>query len=450
MDKFTKLIQVYDKLENINVLNVPHNDAFKKYKYPQLFYSGMGEEFVEKQEFDKINFDLNSETLYCYVLEPFGSFDNFLGKTNHSNQKGVFYKLSNKVLDTLRNKENFFLMIDSKHEGGWYDDYLIQIKLQLRELKIPINKLILLATHNWYVKSKDLNITERFTFGVPFNVVSFPTFILHKSQEMLKLNQYNNLDLKKYLSDKREYKFLNYNHRILKRQRIGLLFLMFKDNMFTDNLISFNFDFLEEKEQVKNLKYLDIASPEYEPLRNLISEDDWNIHFPKLLELNKNIVDSENPEELSGFGYEFPETYKKSYVSIVNESFFYERDDIRVVTEKSFKPFLHFHPFIVVGSPGTLSELKKWGFKTFDKWWDESYDDEIDAGTRFTKCYELIKKINNMSLDELHTMYLKMIPTLMHNFNLMKEYGKNIKDNYNLYYDKEILREVNENNKKYN
>ena len=67
MDKFTKLIQVYDKLENINVLNVPHYDAFKKYKYPQLFYSGMGEEFVEKQEFDKINFDLNSETLYCYV-----------------------------------------------------------------------------------------------------------------------------------------------------------------------------------------------------------------------------------------------------------------------------------------------------------------------------------------------------------------------------------------------
>ena len=225
---------------------------------------------------------------------------------------------------------------------------------------------------------------------------------------------------------------------------------MFKDNMFTDNLISFNFDFLEEKEQVKNLKYLDIASPEYEPLRNLISEDDWNIHFPKLLELNKNIVDSENPEELSGFGYEFPETYKKSYVSIVNESFFYERDDIRVVTEKSFKPLTHFHPFIVVGSPGTLSELKKWGFKTFDKWWDESYDDEIDNGTRFTKCYELIKKINNMSLDELHTMYLEMIPTLMHNFNLMKEYGKNIKDNYNLYYDKEILREVNENNKKYN
>ena len=198
MDKFTKLIQVYDKLGNINVLDVPHYDVFKKYKYPQLFYSGMGEEFVEKQEFDKINFDLNSETLYCYVLEPFGAFDNFLGKTNHNNEKGVFYKLSNKVLDTLRNKENFFLIIDSKHEGGWYDDYLIQIKLQLRELKIPINKLILLATHNWYVKSKDLNITERFTFEIPFNVVSFPTFILHKSQEMLKLNQYNNLDLKTY------------------------------------------------------------------------------------------------------------------------------------------------------------------------------------------------------------------------------------------------------------
>ena len=36
MGKFTKLIQVYDKLGNINVLDVPHYDVFKKYKHPHL------------------------------------------------------------------------------------------------------------------------------------------------------------------------------------------------------------------------------------------------------------------------------------------------------------------------------------------------------------------------------------------------------------------------------
>ena len=44
------------------------------------------------------------------------------------------------------------------------------------------------------------------------------------------------------------------------------------------------------------------------------------------------------------------------------------------VSEKTFKPILMNHPFIVHGSPGTLTYLHGLGFETFDHVIDESYD----------------------------------------------------------------------------
>jgi len=44
------------------------------------------------------------------------------------------------------------------------------------------------------------------------------------------------------------------------------------------------------------------------------------------------------------------------------------------VSEKTFKPILMNHPFIVHGSPGTLNYLHGLGFETFDHVIDESYD----------------------------------------------------------------------------
>jgi hypothetical protein len=67
----------------------------------------------------------------------------------------------------------------------------------------------------------------------------------------------------------------------------------------------------------------------------------------------------------------------------------------------------------------TLKKLKEFGFKTFSDWWDESYDTEEDDSKRINKIFELIEHINTKSLDELKDMYISMIPTLQHNFDLL-------------------------------
>lgn len=48
--------------------------------------------------------------------------------------------------------------------------------------------------------------------------------------------------------------------------------------------------------------------------------------------------------------------------------------DMAVVTEKIFKSLFFGRPFLINGGPGCLRVLKKWGFKTCDFVFDESYD----------------------------------------------------------------------------
>ena len=65
-------------------------------------------------------------------------------------------------------------------------------------------------------------------------------------------------------------------------------------------------------------------------------------------------------------------------------------------------------PIIVVAPPYTLEYLKTFGIKTFDKWWDESYDREENHYQRIKKIFNLIDYINSKSIEELKIMYNEM------------------------------------------
>ena len=78
------------------------------------------------------------------------------------------------------------------------------------------------------------------------------------------------------------------------------------------------------------------------------------------------------------------------------------------VTEKTFKPIAHQHPFLVCGMKGTLAFLKENGFETYDHIFDESYDtlDFFDA--RLDDLYDNIKNFNKEKyLDPLTEQKIK-------------------------------------------
>ena len=106
---------------------------------------------------------------------------------------------------------------------------------------------------------------------------------------------------------------------------------------------------------------------------------------------------------------------QKAFCNIISETgFSKEMNDIRI-TEKTLLPIKSLQPFIIIGSYKILKYVKSLGFKTFEDFWDESYDDIEDDELRLETIFSLIKDINKKSLKELKDIYLKMIPTLLHN-----------------------------------
>jgi hypothetical protein len=60
------------------------------------------------------------------------------------------------------------------------------------------------------------------------------------------------------------------------------------------------------------------------------------------------------------------------------------------------------------------------GFKTFEPWIDESYDNEPDWITRLNMITDEIKKLSLHSIDRLHEMRDEMQEVLIHNKTLFK------------------------------
>lgn len=114
--------------------------------------------------------------------------------------------------------------------------------------------------------------------------------------------------------------------------------------------------------------------------------------------------------------------YANSFVDIVNETRFAQ--PTANFSEKVLQAIQYKKPFIVVAPPKTLEYIKSFGFKTFDNFWDESYDDTLNHGERLAKIFDLIENINNMSMMELRSMYDDMLNIVEHNFNIYKEFVK--------------------------
>lgn len=112
--------------------------------------------------------------------------------------------------------------------------------------------------------------------------------------------------------------------------------------------------------------------------------------------------------------------FQRAFLHIVTETVFYS-SKIHL-TEKIFRPIVFKRPFVLAGAAGNLKYLKKYGFETFNNWWDESYDDEIDDELRLNMITKIVQKLSTYTMDDLKDMYNEMLPILNYNYNHF--YGK--------------------------
>ncbi len=111
--------------------------------------------------------------------------------------------------------------------------------------------------------------------------------------------------------------------------------------------------------------------------------------------------------------------YNDVFCDIVTESRFAQ--PTANYSEKVYRPMFYKKPFIMVGPPHTLQYMKEQGFRTFDEFWDESYDIMEDHESRLFAIFKLIDQISKMSIGELKELYQKMLPIVEHNRKLLLE-----------------------------
>jgi hypothetical protein len=127
---------------------------------------------------------------------------------------------------------------------------------------------------------------------------------------------------------------------------------------------------------------------------------------------NSAIIDNVNCDLASA---DIPDFFYKALWNVVTETNFY--DEKLHLTEKIFKPIAIKRPFILVSAPGNLAYLKSYGFMSFDKWIDESYDTEPDPDIRLQMIVKEISKLCQLTKQELDTMYQEMQEVLEYNHN---------------------------------
>ncbi len=249
------------------------------------------------------------------------------------------------------------------------------------------------------------NIVDRMT-AIPY---------VHFEADMYNQSVRTNLDISvdKHLEYKKTNKIYNFNclQKRLRNHRIWFYIRLFEESLLENSLVSMNpFNtgnvFMENQHMPKD------------------RADRANAILPLLVHGKSNV------EFDDGFYIrrQHDQVCLDSWFTVISEASFADTDQQLFLSEKVFKPIICFHPFIILGNKGSLKELRSMGYKTFDGFIDESYDD-LSTFDRYEAILKEIKRIN--AIEDKLSWFESMRPILEHNYETLKKNSTSINPAFN-------------------
>ena len=160
--------------------------------------------------------------------------------------------------------------------------------------------------------------------------------------------------------------------------------------------------------------------------RQELNSKDFNLEFySKKLNVNRPTELLMPQGRYNNPNFEYSKTVRECFCSIVTETRFAQPTGN--FSEKTIDAINYENPFVLVAPPRTLEYLKKLGFKTFDQWWDESYDQEENHSERIKKIFKVIDYIDSLSLKQLNEIYQEIMPIIVHNKKIFYRFAHNRK-----------------------
>lgn len=375
--------------------------------------------------------DINYDTKFL-VIVSLGNLEAYIGKNE---SKAFLDYVEDKVLDFIRNGSGYILIcyyaeghIPKQH---YRDIHNILLKYDIPPTKcmfvssningkkqydnfchemptLTKEKIKILEVNHMFVSSVQVykHITESDNVG-PMNEI-WPykqSFFTEKEFD----------DLKDTI---REKYFLSYN-RVIREYRLALISMIYQMELDTKGIISLGAKSVDTEyggvwvnkitQFLKNKEENKVVSDSLKKLKPLYPIDaDGDIDANWIYEKDGTKIGG-----AVGQWSNFSHQYKRVYFNVVTESCYFE--DCIYMSEKTFKPISNLTPFIIVSTPHFLEKIKELGFKTFHPWIDESYDEEEDNDKRFFMILDEIKRLCDMSKEEIHKWYYEMEHILKHN-----------------------------------
>lgn len=98
--------------------------------------------------------------------------------------------------------------------------------------------------------------------------------------------------------------------------------------------------------------------------------------------------------------------YSASAIEVVLETLF--DDNRHHLTEKSLRPIATGRPFILAATPGSLSYLKSYGFKSFSPYINEEYDNIVDPKLRLEAIAAEMKRLSVLGSEEKINLWTEL------------------------------------------
>ena len=307
------------------------------------------------------------------------------------------------VIERIKNK-TAYILITLLFEGYLNDKFLSAMQEYFKYKNIPLTQIVYVTNCG---NGKDVyeNYCQRHNIVPEMHMEYLPVFRVDKTDIENALTKYS---LEGYTPGLKEKTFLCFNRRY-SDHRLLFFMMIVKRNLIDKFYMSMAAAQPEADRTFKtNAEYLIYRHNTY----GLTNEDidSCNSLLPLVLD-NDNF--NQYPMETAVDPVE--KFYKNSLINIINETYFF--NNIIHITEKTYKPIAFLQPFILLGAAGSLQHIKDMGFKTFDEFWDESYDTEIDDPIRFTKIVNIVEEISNWPEQKKIDFSYKIKGILEYNLN---------------------------------
>jgi hypothetical protein len=177
--------------------------------------------------------------------------------------------------------------------------------------------------------------------------------------------------------------------------------------------------------QMKHKNYIDITD------KNLVSDYLEILNTKKLGYYEQNVDWFNNIGNYIQKEHLTLEAFQNSYINIVAETYFKNKENNLHITEKSFKPFYYFQMPIFLAQYNHVKMIREeYDFNLFDDLIDHSYDNEKDDVKRLKMLVKEIERLSSMH-DTISKYYKNNINKILHNHYFVKTYpNKKINENY--------------------